>query len=625
MYARALRADLEVPAEEPQAPAPPPRPVGKRTLTARLQPRGATARTRTTLGATGDGEPLPAALVRAVRGTLGEDVSGVRVHVDGQADALGVQAFAVGEAIHVAAGAYQPGSASGLALVGHEVAHVLQQRAGRVGEGERERGAGAEGTSDRGDVPVVIEPALEAEADQLGDTLAARAAAPTGEAFDLDAFLAGPGASSAPSAAAPVLQGKGAGGGGSGAAATGAGQATAGGASSSGTSSIPADAPAALARWSAGFDRFKRLFDWGCALVTEPDETEPSRETMFHNSCEWIRDRYTPAVLLAPVPAAQQSATNDRYFDDQLLFPATGPNLNRSSAGWGRSWGVTWRDKLYLIDLAHPEWTDDAIIGTVIHEVQHNADGGPGDELYRDGAGDLTNYKSEFRAAWIDPLGKDEQGRPFGDPRAPAPTGATVTARRGGRRETKPVVNFGNERQHRIFMNLVALPRAYGYVATGFVFEDAFRAAVTAYTRPVGGNTLNSVRVEELAGLITSADPFAAIEAYARTSLDSADRAFLTDKAASADFWAMAADHLPPRFLTRLEAAIRAGGGATAPTDGKYQYTVVAGDTLSLIAGRLLGDPMRYPDICALPENPQSIRDNPDLIEPGWTLWIPGA
>jgi len=49
-------------------------------------------------------------------------------------------------------------------------------------------------------------------------------------------------------------------------------------------------------------------------------------------------------------------------------------------------------------------------------------------------------------------------------------------------------------------------------------------------------------------------------------------------------------------------------------------YTVKAGDTLSSIAGEQLGDPSRWPDLVLA--NPW-IHD-PDHIEPGWTLELPG-
>jgi hypothetical protein len=56
----------------------------------------------------------------------------VRVHIGRQAVMLGAAAFTVGSSIHFAPGRYDPATPQGQKLLGHELAHVLQQRAGRV-------------------------------------------------------------------------------------------------------------------------------------------------------------------------------------------------------------------------------------------------------------------------------------------------------------------------------------------------------------------------------------------------------------------------------------------------------------------------------------------------------------
>ena len=56
------------------------------------------------------------------------------------------------------------------------------------------------------------------------------------------------------------------------------------------------------------------------------------------------------------------------------------------------------------------------------------------------------------------------------------------------------------------------------------------------------------------------------------------------------------------------------------------QYTVVAGDYLSGIAAKLLGDASRWPEIVALNKDKYpSLATNPNLIYVGWVLTIPGA
>lgn len=119
---------------------------------------------------------------------LGHDFSSVTVHQDGQAEALGTQAFAAGDQLHFAAGAYQPDSAAGRSLVGHELTHVAQQRDGRVAP-----------TGSVGGMAVNTDPKLESEADARGQKVA--------QGFDLDAFLDHRPPAASRSAAA-VAQGK---------------------------------------------------------------------------------------------------------------------------------------------------------------------------------------------------------------------------------------------------------------------------------------------------------------------------------------------------------------------------------------------------------------------------------
>lgn len=87
---------------------------------------------------------------------LKADLSDVRIHIGSDADAIGALAFTHGSNIYFARGQYNPHSAQGQRLIGHELAHVLQQRTGRV---MNPFGSG---------VAVVQDKMLEAEADRLG-------------------------------------------------------------------------------------------------------------------------------------------------------------------------------------------------------------------------------------------------------------------------------------------------------------------------------------------------------------------------------------------------------------------------------------------------------------------------
>ena len=87
---------------------------------------------------------------------LRADFSAVRVHIGPQAERIGAVAFTMGTHIYFAPGRFQPDTVQGQQLLGHELAHVVQQRQGRV---RNPIGTG---------VAVVQDRILEAEADRMG-------------------------------------------------------------------------------------------------------------------------------------------------------------------------------------------------------------------------------------------------------------------------------------------------------------------------------------------------------------------------------------------------------------------------------------------------------------------------
>jgi Domain of unknown function (DUF4157) len=80
------------------------------------------------------GSALPETLMRKFEGSLGADLSGVRVHTGSESvaanDAVGAKAYTLGTDIHFGAGQYDPSSPSGEHLLAHEVAHTVQQSGG---------------------------------------------------------------------------------------------------------------------------------------------------------------------------------------------------------------------------------------------------------------------------------------------------------------------------------------------------------------------------------------------------------------------------------------------------------------------------------------------------------------
>jgi hypothetical protein len=99
---------------------------------------------------------LPKEVQAKMETALGADFSDVRIHVGPEVASIGAIAFTWGSDIHFAPGYYNPHSVHGQQLLGHELTHVLQQRAGRV------KNPFGNGTA------VVQDHALEAEADNLG-------------------------------------------------------------------------------------------------------------------------------------------------------------------------------------------------------------------------------------------------------------------------------------------------------------------------------------------------------------------------------------------------------------------------------------------------------------------------
>ncbi|MDC0676528.1 DUF4157 domain-containing protein [Sorangium atrum] len=101
---------------------------------------------------------IPSPVKAKMEAAFGTDFSGVRVHPrSSRATALGALAYTQGSEIHVAPGRWAPETRQGQELLGHELAHVVQQRAGRV-----------QATAQYKGIALNDAPALEAEADVMG-------------------------------------------------------------------------------------------------------------------------------------------------------------------------------------------------------------------------------------------------------------------------------------------------------------------------------------------------------------------------------------------------------------------------------------------------------------------------
>lgn len=143
---------------------------GKRTLVEGLPGGGAIQRKAGAAAGTqagpvpsggGQGRELPAAVRTKMESAFNADFSAVRVHEGPQASAVGALAFTQGTEIHFAPGQYDPDSQRGQELLGHELAHVVQQAQGRVvATAQAKDGEGTQAVND--------DASLESEADALG-------------------------------------------------------------------------------------------------------------------------------------------------------------------------------------------------------------------------------------------------------------------------------------------------------------------------------------------------------------------------------------------------------------------------------------------------------------------------
>ncbi|MBV8519177.1 MAG: DUF4157 domain-containing protein [Acidobacteria bacterium] len=108
----------------------------------------------------GGGEMLPTAVRQLMEAHFGASFQDVRVHVGGEAASIGALSFTHGSHIHFAPGAYSPSTPHGQRLLARELAHVVQQRAGRV---QNPYGGG---------VAIVHDQHLEQEAERLASQFA---------------------------------------------------------------------------------------------------------------------------------------------------------------------------------------------------------------------------------------------------------------------------------------------------------------------------------------------------------------------------------------------------------------------------------------------------------------------
>ena len=101
---------------------------------------------------------IPDDVIQNMEDSFGADFSSVRVHPESsKAPEVGALAYTQGTDIHFAPGQFRPDTSCGQQLLGHELAHVVQQAEGRV-----------QPTTEIGGIAVNDDAGLEHEADVLG-------------------------------------------------------------------------------------------------------------------------------------------------------------------------------------------------------------------------------------------------------------------------------------------------------------------------------------------------------------------------------------------------------------------------------------------------------------------------
>ncbi|MCB9232744.1 MAG: DUF4157 domain-containing protein [Bacteroidia bacterium] len=106
---------------------------------------------------------LPESVQAKMESSMGTDFSDVNVHANSnQAESIGALAYTQGNDVHFAPGQFNPETSSGQKLIGHELAHVKQQKEGRVAA-----------NNEVGGMPLNDAAGLENEADQMGAKAAA--------------------------------------------------------------------------------------------------------------------------------------------------------------------------------------------------------------------------------------------------------------------------------------------------------------------------------------------------------------------------------------------------------------------------------------------------------------------
>jgi hypothetical protein len=215
------------------------------------------------------------------------------------------------------------------------------------------------------------------------------------------------------------------------------------------------------------------------------------------------------------------------------------------------------------LTIVNPASQSDAQLqDTIIHEVQHDADQTWPGQRWADPAGaSFNDYQSEFRAYWLG-SGEGSANDTFGSSADPAVNTRQVSFTDPASGATTTVATaFENLRQENIFWHLV--DTGYTYVPQNYVQVPAFKTMADAMVSPVGGNLVNSVRIQTLSERLDGCnremeptDPAVLAMFAAADALDDLDRQYLQDDDISVAFWDQAAGRLSPMVYDMLYSTV---------------------------------------------------------------------
>jgi len=316
----------------------------------------------------------------------------------------------------------------------------------------------------------------------------------------------------------------------------------------------------------ANQDRVYGIIENGLKIA----DPNSNSEAMLKNSCEWIDQGKTDFTVLTPTHDTFARARGFlAYFDPLIKYPQEGGDYpfapprkspHITFGGFGTV-GDTSKEK-NLIRLFDPEsQTDPELMKTIVHEVQHNADQADTDQPWVvDGGQDLNEYESEFRARWIGNF--QTPNNDFGSPTNPAKNEKVLIDKSG--KLNVQTTGFHSERQENVFWNIV--DNGYEFVRREYLRSPEFRKKVDDYSLPIGGNLMNSVRIQNVSKALShsnqqmarlSAEVNFVFEAAGR--LNKVDSRYLKDESFSKPFWDQARSSLSPQIFEELRGDIISG------------------------------------------------------------------